>query len=46
MTTETGPAKTDPGQKAEPWIILPGTTVGGDVGTFNVDFTLFNPAQT
>ena len=43
MTTGTGPAKTAPVEKAAPWIILPGTTVGGDVGTFNVDFTISNP---
>ena len=46
MTTKTGTPKTTPAQKPEPWIVLPGTTVGGDVGTFNVDFTLYNPAQT
>ena len=28
--------------KAEPWIILPGTTVGGEVGTFHVDFVIWN----
>ena len=32
-----------PKQKAsEPWIILPGTTVGGEVGTFSVDFVIWN----
>ena len=25
-----------------PWIILPGHTYGGEVGTFNVDFTISN----
>ena len=43
MTTKTSTPKTTPAQKPEPWIILPGTTVGGDVGTFNVDFTIGNP---
>ena len=27
-------------QKAERWIILPGSTVGGEVGIFSVDFTI------
>ena len=27
---------------AEQWIILPGTTVGGEVGTFSVDFVIRN----
>ena len=26
----------------EDWIILPGTTIGGEVGTFRVDFTIRN----
>ena len=30
----------------EPWIILPGTTVGGEVGTFSVDFTIWNQDRT
>ena len=25
-------------QPPEPWIVLPGTTVGGEVGIFSVDF--------
>ena len=29
-------------QKAEQWIILPGTTIGGEVGTFSVDFVIRN----
>ena len=29
-------------RKAEPWIILPGTTIGGEVGTFSVDFVIRN----
>ena len=28
--------------KAEPWIILPGTTVGGEVGTFDADFIIWS----
>ena len=31
---------------SEPWIILPGTTVGGEVGTFSVDFTIWNQERT
>ena len=31
---------------SEPWIILPGTTVGGEVGTFSVDFTIWNRDHT
>ena len=31
---------------SEPWIILPGTTVGGEVGTFSVDFTIWNQNHT
>ena len=27
-------------QSAEPWIILPGTTVGSEVGIFSVDFSI------
>ena len=27
---------------AEQWIILPGTTIGGEVGTFSVDFVIRN----
>ncbi len=29
-------------QKHDDWIILPGTTIGGEVGTFRVDFTIRN----
>ncbi len=36
-----------PKQKtSEPQIILPGTTVGGEVGTFSVDFVIRNQART
>ncbi len=30
----------------KPRIILPGTTIGGEVGTFSVDFTIWNQART
>ncbi len=33
-------------QVSEPWIILPGTTVGGEVGTFSVDFVIWNRDRT
>ena len=33
---------TETHQKAEQWIILPGTTIGGEVGTFSVDFVIRN----
>ena len=29
-------------QTPEQWIILPGTTIGGEVGTFSVDFVIRN----
>ena len=29
-------------QPADDWIILPGSTIGGEVGTFRVDFTIRN----
>ena len=29
-------------EAAEQWIILPGTTIGGEVGTFSVDFVIRN----
>ncbi len=29
-------------QISDDWIILPGTTIGGEVGTFRVDFTIRN----
>ena len=32
--------------KTEPWIVLPGTTVGGEVGTFNTDFVIWNRERT
>ena len=46
MTTESQISNTPERQKPEPWIILPGTTVGGEVGTFSVDFTLFDRGRT
>lgn len=36
---------TETDQKAEQWIILPGTTIGGEVGTFSVDFVIRNGSQ-
>ena len=33
-------------QAPEEWIILPGTTVGGEVGTFYVDFVIWNQDKT
>ena len=30
----------------EEWIILPGTTVGGEAGTFYVDFVIRNQDKT
>ena len=37
MTTTTQP------QTKSSWMILPGTTVGGEVGTFNMPMTLYSP---
>ena len=44
MTNKFGAAAREllPGEK----LILPGTTVGGEVGTFYVDFTLWNRDRT
>ena len=44
MTNRSGTAAREllPGEK----LILPGTTVGGEVGTFYVDFTLWNRDMT
>ena len=33
-------------ETSKKWIILPGTTVGGEVGTFSVDFTIWNQDRT
>ena len=33
---------TETDQVAEQWIILPGTTIGGEVGTFSADFVIRN----
>ena len=46
MDTEGRDAVAQRGQTPERWIILPGTTVGGKVGTFNVDFTIWNLDKT
>ena len=42
MTTESKPVKAASRPESEPFI-LPGTTIGGAVGTFRVDFTVSNP---
>ena len=42
MTTESKPVRAASRPRAEPFI-LPGTTIGGEVGTFRVDFTISNP---
>ena len=31
---------------SEPWLVLPGTTVGGEGGTFSVDFSIWNRDRT
>ena len=43
MTTESKPVKAASRPDPEPFI-LPGTTIGGAVGTFRVDFTISNPS--
>lgn len=45
MTTKTGAAKAARPQSPPQTFILPGTTIGGDLGTFRVDFTLRNPTS-
>ena len=42
MPTESKPVEAVSRPRAEPFI-LPGTTIGGEVGTFRVDFTISNP---
>ena len=42
MTTESKPVKAASRPQSEPFI-LPGTTIGGELGTFRVDFTINNP---
>ena len=44
MNTANECTDTHERQKPEPWIILPGHTYGGEVGTFSVDFIISNPA--
>ena len=39
-------AKAQAHDPPEEWIILPGTTVGGEVGTFYVDFVIWNQGRT
>ena len=46
MTTKTGPARAAAVPQAPPQpFILPGTTIGGDLGIFRVDFILRNPSS-
>ena len=47
MTTKTSAAKAAARPHLPPQtFILPGTTIGGDLGTFRVDFTLRNPTSS
>ncbi len=39
-------AASAPQRKPAPGIILPGTTIGGEVGTFSVDFLIWNRDKT
>ena len=46
MTTKTGAATAAARPPSPPQtFILPGTTIGGNLGTFRVDFTLRNPTS-
>ena len=46
MDTVSRTAEAQEHQQPEEWIILPGTTVGGEVGTFYVDFVIWNQGRT
>ncbi len=46
MDPASNKAKDQERQAPEQWIILPGTTVGGEVGTFYVDFVIWNRDKT
>ena len=46
MDTASRDAEAEKRQKPEQWIILPGTTIGGEVGTFSVDFVVWNRDKT
>ncbi len=46
MDTASGNRAGQEKQRPEQWIILPGTTVGGEVGAFNVDFVIWNRDRT
>ncbi len=46
MDTASRDAEAEERQKPEQWIILPGTTIGGEVGTFSVDFVIWNRDRT
>lgn len=46
MDTASRDVEAEERQKPEQWIILPGTTIGGEVGTFSVDFTIWSRDRT
>ena len=46
MDTARKDAAAQERQEPEQWIILPGTTVGGEVGTFNADFVIWSLDKT
>ena len=46
MDTASKDAAARERREPEQWIILPGTTVGGEVGTFYVDFVIWNQGRT
>ena len=46
MDPASNKAKDQERQAPDQWIILPGTTVGGEVGTFYVDFVIWNRDKT
>ena len=46
MDTASRDAAARKQQAPEQWIILPGTTIGGEVGTFSVDFVIWNRDRT
>ena len=46
MDTASRDAEAEERKKPEQWTILPGTTIGGEVGTFSVDFTIWNRDRT
>ena len=46
MDTVRGTVKAQEHEPPEEWIVLPGTTIGGEVGTFYVDFVIRNQDRT